>query len=429
MLNPMPATSDQSAFLALQRENEHLQRAVHELSVLNDLATAIGGSLGSAAIMQTIIDQSLKAVNGEQGTITLVSHDDSTQTFVRAMASSADIGDLHINQPLLGWMQLNKQPLVVTDPANDSRFRDVQWSPGIRSIFCVPLTVKSKLTGILTIYNSMKLEKEDQRLLAIIASQSAQILENARLHEQENAYIRMQEQVRLAGEIQRRFLPDSIPVIEGYELTGVNHQAQMVGGDYFDFIPGPDTMAICLGDVSGKGLPASMLLGFLQATMRLVTMLEPAPDVAMKRANQLLTRSTSPSKFVTLFLSILDWRSHRLSFCNAGHCPPLLVSGTDCRRLETRGIVLGVVDTHEYAADSVELRVGDVVVMYSDGVSEALSELDEELGEQSILRVVTEHREKPASVIQGAVIDAVRAHAGSATQSDDITLVVIKRTA
>ncbi|HEY5611791.1 MAG TPA: GAF domain-containing SpoIIE family protein phosphatase [Thermoanaerobaculia bacterium] len=356
--------------------------------------------------------------------------DESVHTLVRGMASSAGIGDFHLTQALLGWMQLNKNPLVVLDPSGDERFRGVQWDPGIRSLLCVPLIVQSRLTGILTVYNSASFNDEDQRLLAIIASQSAQIIENARLYEEEQAFTRMQEQVRLAGEIQRRFLPETIPEVVGYELAGVNHQAQMVGGDYFDFIPMAETrMAICLGDVSEKGLPASLLMAYLQATIRLVTMLESTPDIAMKRANQLIARSTSAEKFVTLFYSTLDWRSHRLAFCNAGHCAPLRLSGRECQRLATRGIVLGVLDTYDYAAGSVELRVGDIVVMFSDGVSEALNDADEEFGEPLLLRVLAEHRGESASAIQSAVIDAVRAHAGKATQSDDITLVVIKRTA
>lgn len=224
---------------ALREENERLKRAVEELSVLNELARAIGASSNPEEIMQTIVRRSLRAVNAEQGVITLVEQKsaDPMKTLVRAMVSTSEHEQFHLTQALLGWMHLHKKPLVLNDPRTDERFRGVQWDESVRSLLCVPMMIKSELRGVLTIINKNKKEgkrftEEDQRLLAIIAAQSAQVVENARLNEREKQLLKMQEEVRLAAKIQAELLPHAAPVVEGYEIVGANIPAQVVGGDH-----------------------------------------------------------------------------------------------------------------------------------------------------------------------------------------------------
>jgi len=258
----------------LQEENQRLKRAVEELSILNDLARAIGASLNTQEIIQTIVRRSLRAINAEQGVITLVDEQQqgTMKTLMRTMENSGDHEQFHFDQALLGWMHLNKKPLVMNDTKHDERFPDVPWSDSIRSLISVPMMVKSGLRGVLTVYNKKAdalFSDDDQRLLAIIASQSAQVVENARLNEQEQTLILMQEEVRLASRIQTELLPKQPPKIQGYDIAGKAVPAQTVGGDYFDFIPIDEhRIAVCLGDVSGKGLPASLLMANLQATLR-----------------------------------------------------------------------------------------------------------------------------------------------------------------
>ncbi|HEY6952760.1 MAG TPA: GAF domain-containing protein, partial [Bacteroidota bacterium] len=258
----------------LEEENRRLKRAVEELSILNDLGRAISASLDSQEIMQTIIRRSLRAVNAEQGVITLVDERASQpmKTLVRTMVSSSDHEQFQVNQALLGWMYLNKKPLLLNNPKSDERFRGVRWEESVQTLLCVPLIVKSELKGVLTVFNKRGnggFSDEDQRLLAIIAVQSGQVIETARLYEEEKAFVKMQEEVRLASRIQSDLLPKTTPTIEGYEIAGRSIPAQVVGGDYFDFIQIEDKrLAICLGDVTGKGLPASLLMANLQATLR-----------------------------------------------------------------------------------------------------------------------------------------------------------------
>ncbi|MEK6754641.1 MAG: SpoIIE family protein phosphatase, partial [Bacteroidota bacterium] len=326
----MPSQGDQE-FRSLQEENQRLKRAVEELSILNDLARAIGASLNTQEIIQTIVRRSLRAINAEQGVITLV-EEQSTQamrTLVRTMVSSSDHEHFHLSQAVLGWMHLNRKPLVVNDPRRDERFQGVQWVESIHSLLAVPMMVKSEVHGVVTLYNKRDgkpFSDNDQRLLAIIAAQSAQVVENARLYEKERDLVKIQEEVRLAARIQEELLPKSYPVIPGYEVAGKTLPAQEVGGDSYDFITIDDhRIAICLGDVSGKGLPASLLMANLQATIRGQTIVANSPKTCLERANRLLFESTSPEKFATLFYAILDTKDHQLCCSNAGHEHPFLL--------------------------------------------------------------------------------------------------------
>ncbi len=183
----------------LEEENLRLRRAVEELSILNDLARLIGGSTNSQDIMQTIIHRTLKAVHAEQGVITLVDAEANKpmRTLVRSMTNSGDQPQFHLTESILGWMHLNKKPLMINDPVNDERFRGIRWDPAVKSVLCVPLTVKSSMVGILTAYNKKDgklFSEDDQRLMAIIAAQSAQVVENARLYEQEKSLLLKQEE-------------------------------------------------------------------------------------------------------------------------------------------------------------------------------------------------------------------------------------------
>jgi sigma-B regulation protein RsbU (phosphoserine phosphatase) len=426
--------SDESLEI-LRAENRQLKRAVEELSILNDLSRAIGASVDSQDIIRKIVDRSMRAVQAEQTVVTLVDRN-ATQpmkTLVRAMTSSAEHPHYHLNENLLGWMHLYKKPLLTNEPAKDERFRGLKWDLTINSILCVPLMVKSELIGVITSYNKKDTKgftQEDQRLLAIIAGQSAQIIENARLYEEEKALARIQEQVKLAAQIQNDLLPSVPPAMECYDIAARSIAAQMVGGDYYDFIPVSDNKwAICLGDVSGKGLPASLLMANLQATLRGQSLLNEQVRKSIERANRLIHRSTDPEKFATLFYGVLDCNVHSLSFCNAGHENPMMFSnGTEIRRLETGGMALGVLEEFPYEEETVTLNSGDTLVVFSDGIPDATNEFDHPFGEDRLRSLVAEHRDASAAGLIDAIIEAVNEHEHETPQLDDLTLVIVKRT-
>lgn len=419
---------------ALQEENRRLRRAVEELSIINDLSRTISAALDPDEIMSTIIRRSMRAVNAEQGVITLVEQakNDPMKTLVRAMVSSADQEKFHMNQALLGWMHLNKKPLLINDPRNDSRFKGVDWELTVSSLLCVPMTVKSEMKGVLTMYNKKGgggFTADDQRLLAIIAGQSAQVMENARLNENEKQFLKMQQEVKLAATIQADLLPKTAPTVAGYDIAGRNIPVQDVGGDHFDFIPIDEhRIAVCLGDVSGKGLPASLLMANIQATLRSHALMDLSAQECATRSNRLLYHSTSPEKFVTLFYGIIDVRTHRLNYFNAGHEHPYVFSGDSAPiRLGSGGIMLGMIEDFPFQEETITLSSGSVMVIVSDGVTEAMNSLHEQFGDHRLAEVVRQYQEFPASQLIDHIVAAVTSHVGSAPQLDDITLVVVKR--
>jgi sigma-B regulation protein RsbU (phosphoserine phosphatase) len=420
----------------LEEENRQLKRAVEELSILNDLSRAIGASVDSQDIIRKIIDRSMRAVQAEQSVVTLVDREPGQpmKTLVRAMTSSAEHPHYHVSENLLGWMHLYKKPLLTNEPSADERFKGLKWDQTIHSILCVPLMVKSELRGVLTSYNKKDANgftQEDQRLLAIIASQSAQIVENARLYEEEKAYLSIKEQIRLAYQIQKDLLPKAPPDIPGYDIAARSIPAQMVGGDYYDFIRVRDgRWAICLGDVSGKGLPASLLMANLQATLRGQTLVNSPVHEAISRSNKLLFESTDPEKFATLFYGVLDPVTHDMAYCNAGHEIPFVFSGEEKpSRLETGGIALGVLDVFPYSEDAVRLRAGDLLIIYSDGIPDANNQFDQPFGESRFVSLVRQFRDQPAAVIIDKIVEAVQEHESGTERLDDLTLVVVKREA
>lgn len=422
----------------LQEENNRLRRAVDELAILNDLALAISGSLDSEKIMRSIVSRSIRAVNAEQGDITLVADDQSSpsHTLVRSMISSSSQSPLHLNQNLLGWMQINKKPLMINEPGNDQRFRNVTWDPGIRSVLSAPLMVRSKLIGILTLYNKQNsspggFSESDQRLLAIIAAQSGQVVENARLYEEELALQNVRREMDLAASIQKKLIPGTAPAAEGYEITGKNMTAQTVGGDYYDFIKMDDhRWAIVLGDISGKGLPASLLMANLQAILRGHVLHLNSPAGILKVANRQLYHSTSAEKFATLFLGILDTSTHQLVYSSGGHEHPFLMRADGNHlRLQAGGVPLGMMDHMEYEEESIDLRSGDCLFIFSDGVTDNINSELELFGEARMQNVLTDsytQNHKPDVMIEN-IFDASAGHSGSSQLFDDMTAVVVFR--
>ena len=418
----------------LEEENRRLKRAVEELSVLNDLARAIGASLNTEEIIQTIIRRSLRASSAEQGVITLIEEESnqSMKTLVRTMVSSREQGHFHFNQALLGWMHLNKKPLVINDPKSDERFRGITWDESIRSLVAVPMMVKSGLRGVLTVYNKKDgkpFTEDDQRLLAIIAGQSGQVVENARLYEREKAFVKIEEELRFAARIQNELLPQSSPGIPGYEIAGRTIPAQEVGGDYYDFIPIDDhRWAFCLGDVTGKGLPASLLMANLQATLRGQTLTAGTPKTCLERSNQLLFQSTAPEKFATLFYTILDTQNHSLHYSNAGHENPyLFCTQSATKRLSVGGIPLGMLPEFTFEQGTIPIEEHSMLVIFSDGVTEAMNAEEDQFGEARIAEVLAQYKEAPAAQVIDQLVAAVKKHAAGHPQSDDITVVVLRR--
>jgi predicted ATPase/serine phosphatase RsbU (regulator of sigma subunit) len=337
-------------------------------------------------------------------------------------------------EAIVRYVARSKQNVVVHDALQDVKYGSdpyvVAHRP--RAILSVPVLHQGNLAGILYLENNLTagaFTPDRVEILTLLSSQIAVSMENARLHEQGRELARMQEEFRLAAKIQQELLPQHAPTVRGYSLRGLNIPAQAVGGDYFDFIRIDDHhLAVCIGDVSGKGLPASLLMANLQATLRGQTLLHTSPAACLKRANRLLHESTNPEKFATLFYGILDTSLHRLDYCNAGHEFPLLVHPNgEYVQLDKGGIGLGMLEEFDYEEASLDVSPGDLLLLYTDGVTEAMNHREELFGKERLLPLALQTRGGSAAEALEAVVAAVRAHSGDAPQSDDITLVAVRR--
>jgi sigma-B regulation protein RsbU (phosphoserine phosphatase) len=422
--------------IRLNEENLRLQRAVEELGILNEIATAINSTLALEKILDLIAQRCLHHLQAEQGAVLLLEEQKAArpfQTICRVGDTSHQHLPFRLDDQLTGWMLKNRSPLLINDMRNDRRFATGEGDLfPVRSLLCVPLVCKGSMTGLLAVFNKKPAEgfsDDDQRLLAIIASESAQVIENARLAEKEKALLHVQEELRLAYEIQTNLLPKEAPLLAGYDIAGKSIPAKEVGGDYFDFLAVEEhKLAFCLGDVSGKGLPAAMLMANLQAAVRGQAMAGTSLTDCLERANTLLFHNTSPEKFATLFFGCLDTASHVLHYCNAGHIHPFLIkTDGENQRLETGGMVLGCLDGIPFAEEETGLEKGDTLVVFSDGISEAINDAGEEFGEARVSELAMANRDSSASELIERILQRVGAHAGKQPQMDDMTLVVVKR--
>jgi len=243
------------------------------------------------------------------------------------------------------------------------------------------------------------------------------------------ARIRLKEEARMARDIQANLLPKSNPKISGYDIAGMSLPALNVGGDYFDFIQLDEhRLAIGLGDVSGKGLAAALVMSNLQATIRGQSFFGEKSNECLERANRLLFDSTDSKTFVSLFYGILDTDKNTLRYANAGQNPPLLFSpGKKPLPLKTHGLALGLKKDISYQNDEIHIKPGERLLIYSDGISEAMNESMEEFGDQKLLEVVKGADNDSANTSIKRITEAVNLHFGEAQQNDDMTMIILKR--
>lgn len=411
-----------------EASREELLRALAELRMLNEMSLEIGASPDTEGIMQTVVQRSVDSVEAEQGLITLVGDDDGAVD-LRTMIRAGD--DFHLNEHIHAWMLEHREPLLLNDPRTNPAFRHVRWNPALRNLISAPLLVRGTLTGLLTVYNKhaeRPFTEGDLQLLSIIAGQSAQIIENARLFEEQQELLRMQHEMQVALDIQTNLLPAAAPDVPGYDIAGLTIAAQVVGGDHFDYIAMDDgRWALCVGDVVGKGLPAALVMANLQATLRAQALMTPSVKACLEGANRLMYHSTNRRTFVTLIYGVLDPVAHRFTYGNAGHNPPYRCTADGVAMLSRGDFALAGMRATTYAETILSLAPGDRLVLYSDGVVEARNTAGDLYGEERLERILRDHRNASSQALIDAVLADVRVFTGTAPQADDITLLAVRR--
>jgi len=333
------------------------------------------------------------------------------------------------------------EALLIEDASADKRF-DLSQSIAdcrIRSVMCAPLMGRSsgKALGVIQLDTQDKFKKfnkqEDLKLLMAVAGQAAVALENAKMHETLVARAGRDQDLKTAHKVQLSFLPKKLPQVSAYEFFAHYEPAQEVGGDYYDFIPLPaNRLAIMVGDVAGKGVPAALLMAKVSSDARFCMLTESSPPDAIFKLNELMQEAGLLDRFVTLSAGLLDTTSHKVTFVSAGHMPPVIIRKAtgkmeDAMGREAGGLPLGVADGIPYDACSVSLDPGDVIVLYTDGVTEAKNKQDVEFQMEGIFKAIQSGPLTPAAIGQ-RLITAVRQHSQGCKQHDDITVVCFGRT-
>ncbi len=331
------------------------------------------------------------------------------------------------------------QAFLSDDAAQDQRWNMSQSIADfrIRSVMCAPLwTQDNKAFGVIqldTQDRSKKFTQEDLGLLMAVAKQASVAMENAQLHTELLSRERLRRDMELAQQVQMSFLPRELPVVPGYEFYAYYEPAQEVGGDYYGFIPiQASRMALLLGDVAGKGIPAALLMAKLSSDARFSLMSESKPGRAISVLNDLLYQNTSQmDRFVTLAAALLDMQEHTVTFVNAGHPSPLLLRHATgelerCTSRDVIGLPLGVMEGFPYECREMKLEPGDSVLIFSDGVTEAMDKQNNLLNDKAFEMAVQEGV-RGAKPLGERVVKLVKQHAAGRGQSDDITLVSFGR--
>ena len=256
-----------------------------------------------------------------------------------------------------------------------------------------------------------------------------------RIREESEELERKNAELRVAAEIQQSFLPDAIPRLEHFDIAAKSVMAKVVGGDFFDVIPfeampvGKDQLGILIADVSGKGIPAALFMALSRIVVRVnATWYRQQPAEAIRNANAVITADSKAGMFVTLFYGILDAQERSLTYVNAGHNPPLICRGDDgtFTDLPATGMAVGAMPDAAYTSGRVVLGPDDIMVLYTDGITEAENAAQEMYGEDRLRETIAGARTLPAAEIVSAILESVQGFTGNTPQSDDITLMVVR---
>ncbi|MFQ5877850.1 MAG: SpoIIE family protein phosphatase [Acidobacteriota bacterium] len=386
-------------------------------------------------ILERIMDLAHRAVPYERGLLMLLENGQLVQQVVRMPEDEAD-STISISRTIADRVTKAQDSVLTSDAQIDDRFREgvSVAAQNLRSVMCVPLWNNRDVIGLLYVDNRQRaglFTESDLRLLTHLANVAAVKIENARLFEQTLAFETMKQELDKAAEIQNTLLPQGTPSIQGYQIYGQSDPCAAVGGDYFDYAPLPEGRhAIAIGDVAGKGLPAALLMCVTQASFRALLELDLPPGETLARLNRLLNANIPDNRFVTFFYGVLDPARRLLSYANAGHNPPMVLRrDDDLERLPVHGPPLGLGSERAVRPDALLLDPADLLVCFSDGVTEARGPADRMFGEERLIGAVRRGRSGSATDIVHRIAESLREHHAGAHPADDITLVVLKRTA
>ena len=385
-------------------------------------------------LFEFILDRVVDVLQPSRAALALLGADGKTFTNVRVRRSDAsDSLDLFISKTLLGEVIEERNVVAFVDTSQDEKLARAESivAQNIRSAVCAPLLVGDAVLGVLYLdfqANRGAVSHEDVKLIAQISRFAAVKLETTRLREEAIAKAKLDEELRTAYAIQSRLLPALLPEMDSYIFAGTNKPCRTVSGDYFDVVVRPNgRMYFIIADVSGKGITAALVMASVATAFNIFTRTDPTPADLVREMNATLAPKTAPTKFVTLVVGVLDPATGIVEFANAGHVAPLVISHDGVAQLTSTDMVVGLFASATYRNQNVTLTVGDSLVLFTDGVTEAENEAEEQLGLAPIATLVETLHGTPAPRILEMIDSHVQTFCSNAPAADDVTMFALTR--
>ena len=423
-----------SLVVPLREAIDEIDRNRERTGILASLAVQFIEDRPMEELFEFILGKVMDLLRPSRAALALLGSDGKTFENVRVRRSSAaDSTDLTISRTILGEVIEERNVISYVDTAQDEKLARADSIIGqqIRSAVCAPLIVNDVVLGVLYLdflANRGAVTVEDVRLIAQIARLGAVKLETTRLREEAIAKARIDEELRTAYTIQSRLLPTELPCLDNYCFAGTNKPAKTVSGDYYDVIVRPDgRIYFIIADVSGKGITAALVMSGLATAFNIFTRTDPAPADLVRELNLTLAPKTAPTKFATLVAGVLDPETGNIDFANAGHVPPLFITKKGVERLHITDLVVGLFPQAQYRNQAVRLEQGDSLVLFTDGVTEAENEKEDQLGLEEIESLLRERHGTRAQELLDSIETCVQGFIGEAAPTDDVTLFVITR--
>lgn len=422
--------------IAVAIDNANLYRQAKREAIEKNLLFEIGKNLSSSHSLNEVLCEMMsslkKAVDFDAGGVFLINSDkeeiDSLYTVGYEGVSQADL-HLKFGQGLVGHVAQTGDPIIVSDVSEDEHYINVLKDT--KSELVVPLKMDNRLIGVINLESSKSnvYNEEILSLMGAFGTQAAITIERAQFHERDVAANKIDQQLKIARDIQTSFLPNKAPKLPGYDISGENIPSGEVGGDYYDFINIVENqIGIAIGDVSGKGIPAALLMASFRASLIAEIRNNYSIRTICQKVNKLLYESMKPGNFVTAVYGVLDAKNHIMTFSNCGHnLPMLLRADKSVEYLREGGPILGVTPEAEYEERPIYIGVNDIVLLFTDGVVEVFNDKEEQFGEDRLRDLVIANRDRTTTEIRDEIYYKVKKFASKDYIFDDFTMIVLKR--
>ncbi|MGA3065786.1 MAG: SpoIIE family protein phosphatase [Tepidisphaeraceae bacterium] len=411
-----------------------LRQRINELTAVYNVAMMLADARNVDTVLQRTVELVADVMQTKASSIRLVDAD-RDELVIKAVHN---LSGQYINKgPIrLSKAQIDHEALAgkgyeyVRNLAEDPRslYPGEARLEGIASMLSVGMRYKGRAIGVLRVYTDKEQAFSPLQidLMKAIAAQAAAAIENARLLQESIQVQALERQVQMAAQVQHRMIPQKPPTLAGVDLASVYIPSQELGGDFYDFIELPyDNIGLVVADVSGKGIPASLTMAAVRAALRAQVDNVYYLYEVIRRINLMVFRDSSAGEFVTLFYGVLDGRNRRFTYCNAGHPPGLILRDGKIIELGSDNMVLGVNPEEKYTQSLVDLRIGDTLMLYTDGLPDAMNFQRQTFGRQRVLEAFAQGGATAVAVAENVVWN-MRRYAGLTARSDDVTMIVAK---